>query len=137
MRCYCSICRKTGGAGGYAINIAAEAKTLEVRGEEHTGVYRALIDRDGERAHSKHARIFCTKCGSHLWAINDRWPDHLHPVASAIDTELPPAPEHVHIMIGSKPTWVPVEGTAADARFDEYPDKSIAAWHDERGLTVE
>jgi hypothetical protein len=32
-------------------------------------------------------------------------PITFHPVASAIDTELPAAPEHVHIMIGSKPTW--------------------------------
>jgi hypothetical protein len=30
MRCYCSICRKTGGAGGYAINLAAHSKTLQV-----------------------------------------------------------------------------------------------------------
>ena len=34
MRCYCSICRKTGGGGGYAINIMGEAKTLEVTGKK-------------------------------------------------------------------------------------------------------
>ncbi len=31
MRCYCSICRKTQGGGGYAINIMGEASTLRVR----------------------------------------------------------------------------------------------------------
>ena len=33
MRCYCSICRKTGGGGGYAINIMGEAATLKVKGK--------------------------------------------------------------------------------------------------------
>jgi hypothetical protein len=30
MRCYCSICRKTSGGGGYAVNLGADAKTLQV-----------------------------------------------------------------------------------------------------------
>ena len=33
MRCYCSICRKTVGGGGYAINDGALSDTLE--GEEN------------------------------------------------------------------------------------------------------
>jgi len=32
QRCYCSICRKTQGGGGYAINLGAEAATLRVTG---------------------------------------------------------------------------------------------------------
>jgi hypothetical protein len=28
--CYCSICRKTAGGGGYAINLGADANTLEI-----------------------------------------------------------------------------------------------------------
>ena len=43
--CYCSICRKTAGGGGYAINIMGEAKTLKVEGEENLSIYRA--DRGG------------------------------------------------------------------------------------------
>lgn len=43
MRCYCSICRKTAGAGGYAINIAGDNTTLEVEGEENITIYRAKI----------------------------------------------------------------------------------------------
>jgi len=35
MRCYCSVCRKTAGGGGYAINLMAEAETLIVEGMEH------------------------------------------------------------------------------------------------------
>jgi hypothetical protein len=44
MRCYCSICRKTAGAGGYAINIAGDRRTLQVEGEEHITVYHARIE---------------------------------------------------------------------------------------------
>ena len=41
MQCYCTICRKTAGGGGYAINIMGEAKTLKVRGRANMSVYRA------------------------------------------------------------------------------------------------
>ncbi len=128
QRCYCSICRKTGGAGGYMINLAADAKTLAVEGTEHTREYRAT---------PAHARVFCTLCGTHLYAYNDRWPDHLHPVASAVDSELPVPAAHVHMMVGSKASWVEVEVGPDDATFDEYPQDAISAWHDARGLTVE
>ena len=43
QRCYCSICRKAGGGGGYTINIAADAATLEVEGRGSVRVYRALL----------------------------------------------------------------------------------------------
>jgi hypothetical protein len=46
--CYCSICRKTAGGGGYAINLGADANMLEVEGNEHLFVYHAkLYDRGG------------------------------------------------------------------------------------------
>ena len=44
MCCYCSICRKTAGGGGYAINLGALSGTLEVEGEENVSIYRARID---------------------------------------------------------------------------------------------
>src|ERR1041385_4041387 len=70
MRCYCSICRKTAGGGGYAINIMAEANTLEVHGSEHVAFHQARIeaaDRPGEFNTSSGKRHFCTHCGSALW----------------------------------------------------------------------
>ena len=39
--CYCSICRKTAGGGGYAINLGADARPLVVDGREALVVYRA------------------------------------------------------------------------------------------------
>jgi hypothetical protein len=35
QRCYCSICRKTQGGGGYAINLGGDAASLKVRGRKH------------------------------------------------------------------------------------------------------
>ena len=58
----------------------------------------------------------------------------MHPHAGAIDTPLPAPPEHVHVMLGSKAGWVEVEGRPGDARFDAYPDVSLAAWHEAHGL---
>ena len=52
MWCYCSICRKTAGGGGYAINIMGEARTLKVTGRRHLAAYRAKLPADGKTVHS-------------------------------------------------------------------------------------
>ena len=88
-RCYCSICRKTAGGGGYAINLRAENDTLEVEGEDAIAVYQAKIG----TGQSPAKRYFCRHCGSALWAWDPRWPEMMHPFASAIDTPLPMPPE--------------------------------------------
>ena len=41
--CYCAICRKTAGGGGFAINLMGDAKTLKVTGRRAIRVYRARI----------------------------------------------------------------------------------------------
>lgn len=134
MRCYCSICRKVAGGGGYAINIGGEADSLEVSGEEHVRVYRA---RDAAGRESPLGRRFCGRCGSMLWVWDGRWPELIHPFASAIDTELPTPPSAVHLMLAYKPGWVSVSRETDDRLFDEYPEESIADWHRNRGLEVD
>ncbi len=129
--CYCSICRKTQGAGGYAINLSGDADSLSVEGEENITVYQATRD-TGEQ--STLERRFCSKCGSNLWCWDPRWPELIHPFASAVDTPLPVPPERVHLMLGSKAAWVPVQEGPDDKCFDEYPEESIAAWHQRLGL---
>lgn len=129
--CYCSICRKTAGGGGYAINLMGEAKSLKVTGRKNLAVYRARMN--GGRSDAR--RHFCKKCGSHLWLWDPSWPELVHPLASAIDTKLPKAPERVHLMLGSKASWVPVATISRkDRRFKEYPAESIEGWHKKRGL---
>ncbi len=136
MRCYCSICRKTAGGGGYAINLGAATHSMKVTGKRYLGIYQARVQDEGEtKAHLSEARrYFCSRCGSALWAWDSRWPELVHPHASAIDTPLPQPPENVHIMLGSKASWVQVEGNAQDPRFEEYPSMSLAQWHESKGL---
>jgi len=135
--CYCSICRKTAGGGGYAINLSARAGTLEVAGRRLVRVFHAMIEGgDGGRERSPAERHFCRKCGTALWLFDPRWPELLHPFASAIDSPLPRPPEHVHLMLGSKAGWVVPAIGPKDTSFEEYPVQSIEDWHRERGLWV-
>lgn len=129
--CYCSICRKTAGGGGYAINLGGEARTLKTEGDQHISVYRARVG--GQQ--SKAERRFCRLCGSALWVWDPRWPELVHPFASAVDSKLPAAPEHTHLMLASKAGWVPVRADPQDQTFDEYPEESIAGWHQRLGLS--
>ena len=130
LRCYCSICRKTAGGGGYAVNLGAKAGTLRVEGEDAVTVFHARID--GEESPAE--RRFCARCGSALWVSDPRWPDLVHPFASAIDTPLLAPPECEHIMLGSKAGWVRVDAHRAERRYDEYPDDSLEEWHRRHGL---
>ncbi len=79
-------------------------------------------------------RHFCTRCGSALWLYDPTWPDLVHPHASAIDTPLPVPPDHVHLMLGSKASWVEVAAGEGDRCFDDYPGESLAQWHERHGL---
>ncbi len=135
--CYCSICRKTAGSGGYGINLGGDYGTLEVEGKENINVYQAqrTDPERGETSLSPARRHFCRHCGSALWLWDPRWPDLVHPFASAIDTELPAPPERVHLMLGSKAAWVSPCVGPNDKQFDEYPQESIAEWHQRLGLT--
>ena len=136
MRCYCSICRKTAGAGGYAINLGAATRSMTVRGKRFLRIYRAKVtgaDGTGTRQ-STARRYFCSRCGSALWLWDPTWPELVHPHASAIDTPLPTPPAHVHCLLGSKVPWVNVEGNPDDPHFEHYPDQSLAQWHEARGL---
>lgn len=136
LRCYCSICRKTAGTGGYAINLGADTRSMKVTGQRYLGIYQARMAADSVAGtHVSDARrYFCTRCGSALWVWDSRWPELVHPHAGAIDTPLPTAPENVHMMLGSKASWAKVEGDAKDPRFDEGPSMSLAEWHDAHRL---
>ena len=139
MQCYCGICRKTGGGGGYAINLGADAQTLEVQGREHISVYHARMEEEGQVTQSPAERHFCSKCGSALWLFDPRWPELLHPVASAIDTPLPRADEIVRIMLDSRAAWVNLPEHEAQPPvtyrdFGVYPAESLADWHRRHGI---
>ena len=140
--CYCSICRKTAGGGGYAINLAAVAASLEVLGRESLAVWHAELEcmddnGIGRLETSPAQRHACRHCGSALWLYDPTWPELIHPFASAIDSELPVPPSRVHLMLAYKPAWlVPAIGPD-DLCFDEFPEQSIEDWHRSRGLWID
>jgi hypothetical protein len=129
--CYCSICRKTAGGGGFAINLGADNSTLEIEGKEHITVYSVDVrDENTKKTEKSPAqRSFCRVCGTALWAWDPRWPELVHPFASAIDTDLPVPPERTHLMVGSKASWVELREEKNDLIFDAYPEETIAEWH--------
>lgn len=133
--CYCSICRKTDGGGGYAINLMGDAPSLKVRGSKDIGIYHARIrDRRGHCRTSSGRRHFCRRCATALWLDDPQWPELVHPFASAVDTPLPVPPSRVHLMLRFKAPWVVPHFGRGDAKFQGYPDLSIEAWHRRRGL---
>ena len=135
MHCYCSICRKTAGGGGYAINLMGEAETLTVEGMEHVTAYAIHRSADPAETSGGPRRHFCKHCGSALWGSDPRWAQWVYPHASAIDTPLPEPSHRDHIMLGSKANWVAVPDAGPnDAHFDEYPGRSVADWHKDHGV---
>ncbi len=123
--CYCSICRKTQGGGGFAINLSAEANTLTITGKKYISVYQATEGAE---------RNFCSKCGSALWLYSPMSPELIHPFASAIDSKLPPPTQKTHLMLKYKASWVQPDVRKVDQTFNKYPEESIAEWH-ERNLS--
>jgi hypothetical protein len=134
MRCYCSICRKTQGGGGYAINIMGNTDTLKVTGARHLKVYRAKLSKRRRAERSPGRRHFCARCGSALWMWDPRWPGWVYPFASAIDTPLPRPPQTVHVLLDSKANWVEVPRGGMNRAFQRFPKESIIDWHRKRGL---
>ena len=134
--CYCSICRKTAGSGGYGINLSGDHETLAIEGRDDISVYRAMTEDEetGERSLSHYERSFCRRCGSALWAWSPKWRELVHPFASALDTPLPTPPERTHLMLGSRAPWGEAHLDPDDKTFDHYPDEAIAQWHQRLGV---
>lgn len=134
MRCYCSICRKTNGGGGFAINIMGRADSLTVTGKNSVSEYSFTRD----NGHPNHARrSYCSACGTMLWNFDPTYPDHIYPFASSVDSDLPTPPQTCHIMLSSKADWVTPDVKDEDQVFDQYPDQSIEDWHRSRNLWID
>jgi len=146
MNCYCSICRKLGGGGGYAINIKADYDSLKIKGEEHIGRYQAWMDPQ-RTVRSEGFRFFCKECGTALWVWDPRWPEMFHPNASCIDTPLPTPPERNHIFVELAPAWVSIPESSDRDKVYDFTGKtiediidsieSLEEWHRSRGLLVD
>lgn len=137
QRCYCSICRKAGAGGGFAINIMGLNETLKIAGAEHVASYQAPITEGGQTWTGSCERHFCRNCATMLWVWDANWPELVHPFASAIDTDLPEPPARVHLLLADKASWVVPQVGPDDQCFDGYPEQSIEDWHKTRNLWIE
>jgi hypothetical protein len=136
--CYCSICRKTAGGGGFAINLMGDYRSLKVRGRQALRIFHAEIrDANGRCERSRGQRHFCSRCGTAMWIYDPEWPELVHPSASAIDSRLPVPPSKVHMMLKFKPSWVEPDYGRGDRKFRTYPKLSIEEWHRRRGLWID
>lgn len=134
MRCYCSICSKTQGGGGFSINIMGEYNSLKVKGKTNLSIYRAHIKEGRKTMRSPGRRHFCKRCGSSLWLWDPRWPQWVYPFASAVDTPLPRPREVQHVFLNYASRWVEVPRRKSDRYFGEFPREAIVDWHRKRGL---
>jgi hypothetical protein len=136
MRCYCSFCRKTGGSGGYGINIMAQADSLSVTGD-HDMQYHHGMEHDpntDQLIENENRRYFCRHCGSPLWSADPRWAQWIYPFAGSVDTPLPRPPEIVHIMLDFAAPWIEIPSGDNHRHFPRYPDESVQQWHERHGL---
>ena len=136
MHCYCSFCRKTGGSGGYGINIMALADSLCITGEQNLRFHHGMEHdtNTDELTENENHRYFCRQCGSPLWSADPRWPQWIYPFASSVNTPLPKPPQIVHIMLDFAAPWVEVPSGENHLHFQRYPDESIQQWHQRHGL---
>jgi len=123
--CYCRRCRKLSGAIGAAINLIADAPTLQVGGELEPTRYETS---EGP------GTAFCPRCGSPLFLGMAIWPDWVYPFAAAVDTPLPEPPHHIHVRWTERQQWVPAIGAPDDPHFEDNTDESMIEWHDRMGL---
>jgi len=99
QRCYCSICRKSAGGGGYAINIMGVADTLEVEGMRAIRKWHAPIGRRIGAAE----RSFCRHCGTPL--IYERPPKKMINIPRALFESRTGRQPIYHIGIDEAQDW--------------------------------
>lgn len=124
--CSCRRCRKTAGSIGAAVNVLADADTLDVGGE--------LAPTRYEHPNEPLVTSFCPRCGSALFLEIHGWPQWIYPFASAIDTPLPSPPEFVHVRTAERPEWAPAIGSPGDSTFETNTEESMADWHHRMGV---
>ncbi|KAI9467916.1 hypothetical protein LPJ78_004203 [Coemansia sp. RSA 989] len=142
MRCFCSICRKTSGGGGYTINIMGMTDSLHVtKGKSELQSYRAVRDKSKPKEEQElcQNRYFCRSCATYLWAHCEDYKQWIYPYASSIDSELPVPQVMTSIMLDYAAKWADPRNlpgrTEGNDMFDEYPPYSLEQWHKDHPRT--
>jgi hypothetical protein len=101
VKCYCTDCRKTSGAG-FAAMMGFPEDAISFRGEAREFCSRADSGRDAIRA-------FCPTCGSGVYARNSGMPGMIFVRASALDDPNLFSPQMV-VWAARAPAWDAVAG---------------------------
>jgi len=110
MNCYCSICRRSHGAG-YATQLMASKKSLEfVSGQSLLSEYSSS---------EMGIRAFCSHCGSRLMNYAKQGSDYMSVALSAVIDEHAIKP-CANVQTGSKANWV--ELNQAVPCYEQFPD---------------
>lgn len=110
MKCYCSDCRKTSGAG-HTANIVVDKNSVAVTGA--TGRFASKADSGNEVT-----RVFCPRCGSQIYALNSGLPHAVAIRAATLDDPEIFAPQ-MTVYASRAPGWD--RPAAAGPVFDQMP----------------
>lgn len=111
--CHCTSCRKASGSA-FGANTPVDRSAFHlVRGAD--------LLRDYESSPGKH-RVFCSRCGSPIYAFLDKTPDVLRVRMGSLDTPFDKKPR-AHTFVSDKATWEPIEGEIP--QFPEWAPKDV------------
>ena len=130
--CYCSICRKTAGGGGFAINLGALSRYAGGdRRRAHPELQTpAWTTARPARASASSAAPAARRSGSGTRA----GPSSCTRTPRRSTRALPVPPERTHLLLADRAPWVEPCVGPHDKTFDGYPDEGIAEWHERLGL---
>ncbi len=123
-------------AASFGCNVMGVRATLQASRAARTcaAITRASAARASRRRSARASAGSAARAARTCWVADKRWPEGVWPNAGAIDTPLPRAPAHVFMMTRYKPDWVPLDGLGEGPRYPEYPELSIAAWHEQNSV---
>ncbi|MFZ5891912.1 MAG: GFA family protein [Myxococcota bacterium] len=111
--CHCKSCRKASGSG-HGANAPIERKDFHLQGGADTL-------REFESSPGKF-RVFCSRCGSPIYAYLASSPDVLRIRLGSLDTPFTKQPR-AHTFVSDKAAWEPIGDSIP--QFPEWPPKTV------------
>jgi hypothetical protein len=94
INCHCGLCRRLSGAA-FTTWFSVQKAALSGQGEETMTAYRPTPNL---------TRHFCATCGTHVYTLDDRYPDVKGICAGAFDGVTLPAPR-AEYFVDDKASW--------------------------------
>jgi hypothetical protein len=111
--CHCTSCRKAGGSA-FGANVPVDRASFRlIQGAE---LLRAFESSPGK------LRVFCSTCGSPMYAYLEKSPDVLRVRLGSLDTPFQGRPR-AHTWVSDKAAWEPIEGSVP--QFETWAPRSV------------